>query len=143
MAAPAALTVPTVPSVRASTRGRRLGRTGAVAGVVASVVTATVAALAQRFGVPLTTGGHIIPAAAFAQLTFMAVVVGTFLAVMSSYRAARPRHTFVTTTIALTLLSIVPDVLIDAQVTTKLTLAMTHLIAAAIVIPAIAAQLSD
>jgi hypothetical protein len=107
------------------------------------VVTATVAALAQRFGVPLTTGRHTIPAAAFAPLTFMAVVVGTFLAVTSSYRAARPRHTFVTTTIALTSLSTVPDVLIDAQVTTKLTLAMTHLIAAAIVIPAVASHLSD
>jgi len=119
-----------------------LWRIGAVAGVVASTATATVAALAHAVGVPLTIAGHAIPLAGFAQLTFMAVIVGTIVAVVASYRAVRPRYAFVVTTAALTLLSIVPDVLVDAHVATKLTLAMTHVIAAAIVIPAIASALS-
>jgi len=143
MNAATAHTVPTVATALQSAPGRRLLRTGAVAGVVASVATATVAALAQVAGVPLTISGHVIPTAGFAQLTFMAVIVGTILAVVSSYRSARPRHTFVTATVALTLLSIVPDLLVDAHVTTKLTLATTHVIAAAIVIPALASDLSD
>lgn len=48
-----------------------------------------------------------------------------------------------TTTIVLTLVSIVPDVLVDAHAATKLTLALTHVIAAAIVIPALASHLTD
>jgi hypothetical protein len=138
-----ALTVPTVRRTVPSAAGGRLFRTGAVAGVAASVAAAAVAALAQVLGVPLNIAGHAIPLAGFAQLTFTAVIFGTILAVVTSYRAARPMHTFLTTTIALTLLSIVPDLLVDARAATKLTLAMTHLIAAAIVIPAIASDLSD
>jgi hypothetical protein len=138
-----ALTVATVPGTPQSTPGWRLFRTGAVAGVAACVATAAVAALAQVLGVPLNIAGHAIPLAGFAQLTFTAVIVGTILAVVMSYRAARPRNTFVTTAVALTLVSIVPDLLVDARAATKLTLAMTHVIAAAIVIPAIASDLSD
>jgi hypothetical protein len=117
--------------------------TGAVVGVVASVTTATVAPLAQRLGVRLTIGGYAIPAAGFPPLTFTAVVVGTFLAVVTSFRAAQPRDAFVTTTIELTVLSIVADVLVDAHLATRLTLAMTQPIAAATVIPAVTPDLSD
>ena len=46
-------------------------------------------------------------------------------------------------TLLLTALSIVPDVLADAQVSTRLTLALTHVVAAVIVIPALASRLSD
>jgi hypothetical protein len=38
---------------------------------------------------------------------------------------------------------LIPDVLADAQVSTRLTLALTHVVAAAIVIPALAARLSE
>jgi hypothetical protein len=58
-------------------------------------------------------------------------------------RASRPRRTFVTTAIALTLLSIVPDLLVNAQVSTKLTLVLTHFVAAAIVVPALASRLPE
>jgi hypothetical protein len=60
-----------------------------------------------------------------------------------SRRANQPRRTFVRTTIALTLVSIVPDVLADAHTSTRLTLALTHVVAAAIVIPALASRLHD
>jgi hypothetical protein len=58
-------------------------------------------------------------------------------------RADRPRHTFVSTTLALTALSFVPDLFADAQASTKLTLVLTHVVAASIVIPALSARLAD
>jgi len=58
-------------------------------------------------------------------------------------RARHARHTFVSTTLALTALSFVPDVLTDAQTATKITLVLTHIVAAAIVIPSLASRLSD
>jgi peptidoglycan/LPS O-acetylase OafA/YrhL len=61
---------------------------------------------------------------------------------MLARRARRPQHTFVVTTVALTALSIVPDALADATTGTRLTLALTHVIAAAIVIPALARRLA-
>ena len=57
--------------------------------------------------------------------------------------SVRPRRTFVSTTLVLTALSFVPDVLADAQASTKLTLMLTHVVAAAIVIPALASRLAD
>jgi peptidoglycan/LPS O-acetylase OafA/YrhL len=70
-------------------------------------------------------------------------VIGTILALVLSRRSAEPQRTFVRATIVLTVLSIVPDVLVDAHVATKLTLALTHVVAAAIVIPALASRVSD
>jgi hypothetical protein len=118
-------------------------RTGVAAGAVASVATFTTAAVAQATDVSLKVSGEAIPLVGFAQLTFVAAIVGTILAVVLSRRANRPQHTFVVTTLALTALSLVPDVLADAQSATRFTLALTHLVAAAIVIPALASRLSD
>jgi hypothetical protein len=139
------LTVPTTirPAAPQPTSTKQLWRTGLVAGATASVATSAVAAAAHAAGVSLKVAGKAIPVPGFAQLTFVAVIIGTVIAVVSSRRAARPRRTFVATTIALTVLSIVPDVLADAHVSTRLTLALTHLVAAAIVIPAVASRLTD
>jgi hypothetical protein len=43
--------------------------------------------------------------------------------------------------VALTVLSLVPDALADADTSTKVLLMVTHLVAAAIVIPAVARRL--
>ncbi|MFI1239497.1 DUF6069 family protein [Nocardia salmonicida] len=56
--------------------------------------------------------------------------------------AGNPRTGFVRTTVALTALSLVPDVIVNASIDTKLTLILTHLVAAAIVIPTVAARLA-
>jgi hypothetical protein len=122
---------------------RSLWATGASAGLAASAATVGIAAFAPAADVPLTVGGEAIPLVGFAQLTFVASIIGTVLAVVMSRRAGRPRHTFVTTTVVLTLLSIVPDVLADAQTATRVALALTHVVAAAIVIPALASRLTD
>jgi hypothetical protein len=77
----------------------------------------------------------------FAQLTFLAAIIGTVLAVVLARRMARPHRTFMTTTIALTALSLVPDALANAHTSTRCTLALTHIAAAAIVIPALTSRL--
>ena len=92
---------------------------------------------------PIEVGGQAIPLLGFAQITFVAAIIGTVLAVVLSHRANRPQRTFLVTTIALTALSIVPDVLADAHTATRITLALTHVVAAAIVIPALSSRLSD
>jgi Family of unknown function (DUF6069) len=138
------LSAPSTPETTYLTgSGSRVGRTGAVAGVAASVATVTFAAGARALDVPLKVSGESIPLIGFAQLTLVASIIGTIVAVVLSHRASRPRHTFVTTTIALTVASILPDVLADAQTATRFTLALTHVVAAAIVIPALASRLSD
>ena len=122
---------------------RQLRRVGAVAGLAASVATVGVAAAADAVGVPIEIGGESIPLVGFAQLTLFATVIGVVMASVMARRAAHARHTFVSTTLALTALSFVPDVLADAQTATKLTLMLTHVVAAAIVIPALASRLTD
>ena len=122
---------------------RQLRRSGAVAGAVAAVATTGVAIAADAAGVPITIGGESIPMAGFAQLTLFFTAIGVVIASVMARRADRPRHTFVSTTLVLTAVSLVPDVLADAQTATKLTLMLTHVVAAAIVIPSLASRLAD
>ena len=133
----------TVRTAAPARSNRQVRRTGAVAGVVASAATVAVAATADALGVPIEIGGESIPLAGFAQLTLFFSAVGIVIASVMARRAAHARHTFVKTTLALTALSFVPDVFADAQTATKLTLILTHVVAAAIVIPALAARLTD
>jgi len=77
----------------------------------------------------------------FATLTAFFSVVGVVLAVVLSRLARHPRIVFVRTTVVLTALSLVPDVIVDAAVPTKALLMLTHLVAAAIVVPAVARRL--
>jgi hypothetical protein len=140
-----AITVPTTQSrsTESRTEVRPVWKTGLGAGLTAAVATTATAGIAHACGVSLSVGGEAIPLAGFAQLTFVAAMIGTLLAAVFARRADRPRRTFVVTTIALTLLSIVPDAIADAHVSTRLTLALTHVVAAAIVIPVLASRLSE
>jgi uncharacterized protein DUF6069 len=122
---------------------RTVWRTGVAYGVVAAAATTAVAGIAHAAGVSLDISGEAIPLAGFAQLTFVCAMVGTLLAAVFARRASRPRHTFVVTTLVLTALSLVPDVIADAAMSTRLTLALTHVVAAAIVIPTLSSRLAD
>ena len=96
----------------------------------------------QAAGISLDVGGAPIPVLGFAVLTAFFSLVGLVLAVVLSRVARRPRSTFIRTTVVLTVLSLVPDVIADAAPATKALLMLTHLVAAAIVIPAVARRLS-
>jgi hypothetical protein len=140
-------TTHTAPTTTETTTGaparmRSLLVAGAAATAVASVATSLVAAAGQAAGISLDIAGEPIPVAGFASLTAIFSLVGLVLAAVLRRFAARPRRAFVRTTVALTALSLVPDVIADAAVSTKLLLMLTHLVAAAIVIPAVARRLS-
>ncbi|MDX6276789.1 MAG: hypothetical protein QOJ72_917 [Nocardioidaceae bacterium] len=119
-----------------------LWKPATVAGLGAAAATAAIAVVAHTAGVSLEVGGEPIPPSGFATMTLLAVVLGFGLAVALRRWAGNPRQTFVRATIALTALSFVPDLLVSASSATRLTLMATHVVAAAIVIPAIARRLA-
>lgn len=121
---------------------QRVWRVGLVAGVVASAATTVVAVLAAGAGVSLEIGGEKIPYVGFAYLTMIGTLIGGVMAAVLARRARRPRSTFVRAAVALTVLSLLPDVIANADVATRLTLGVTHVVAAAIVVPVIAHRLA-
>ena len=114
---------------------------GTLATVIASAATPVVAAAAQAIGISLDVGGAPIPVLGFGTLTAFFSLIGVVMAVVMARFARSPRSTFVRTTVVLTALSLVPDVIAPAAPTTKALLMLTHLVAAAIVIPAVARKL--
>lgn len=130
---------PTTPSTSTTTaRPTSLWKAGMRAGVCAAVATVAVAGTARAAGVSLETApGETIPLLAFAQLTIVFTVVGILIARTIGRRAHRPRTTLLKVTCALTALSMVPDLMLQAGAATTLTLMLAHLVAAAIVIPAL------
>jgi uncharacterized protein DUF6069 len=126
---------------RTSTTGSLI-LTGLVATAAASVATPVVAAAGHAAGISLEIGGAPIPVVGFGTLTAFFSLVGVVLAVVLSRLARHPRSAFVRTTVVLTALSLVPDVIVDAAVSTKALLMLTHLVAAAVVVPAVARRLS-
>lgn len=122
---------------RTTNRPARVWTVGLAAGVVAAVATSLTAAVATAVGADIEVDGEVIPAGGFAVLTLVGAVLGIAIAKLAR-RMRRPRTVFVATTVTLTALSVIPDVVADATWTTRLVLAATHLIAAAIIIPTVA-----
>jgi uncharacterized protein DUF6069 len=116
--------------------------TGSVATVAAAAATAAVAAVGQAAGLSTAVGGAPIPTSGFAVLTLIFSVVGLVIATALRRFAGHPRTAWIRTTVVLTALSFVPDLLVDAAVGTKMLLIATHVVAAAIVIPAVARRLA-
>ncbi|HET6154319.1 MAG TPA: DUF6069 family protein [Marmoricola sp.] len=121
---------------------RRLWPTVLVAGIGAAIATTVVAAIGRGIGASLDISGDPIPVLAFGEVTAMFVVIGFGIAVGLRRWTRNPRQTWLRTTVALTVLSFIPDLVADASIGTKATLMTTHLVAAAIVIPAVASRLS-
>ncbi|GAA3256963.1 DUF6069 family protein [Dactylosporangium siamense] len=115
---------------------------GVAAAVIASMATTGVAAAGRAAGITLTMNGEAIPVSGFGALTAIFSLVGVVLAVVLARFTRHPRRIFVRTTVALTALSLVPDVLSTAAPATKALFMTAHLVAAAIVIPAVARRLS-
>lgn len=115
---------------------------GVAAAAAASVATMTVAGVGHAAGVSLDISGESLPVVTFGMLTVVFSLVGVVLAVVLAHKARAPRRTFVRTTVALTALSLVPSLFADAGLATKALLLLTHLVAAAIVIPLVARRLA-
>jgi Family of unknown function (DUF6069) len=125
---------------------RRIALAGAVSGVVAAVATTVVVMIAEAAGAPMEAapqGAALehIPLAGYAQLTLMCVAIGVGIAIALARWAKRPARTFLVVTLGLTVLSFAPDLTTQTTTATRLVLMLTHVVAAAIVIPAIARRL--
>jgi hypothetical protein len=123
---------------RASSRlTRTLPRATASAGVLAAAATTAGAAAARAAGVPLAAHGAI-PLAGFAQLTFIAAVIGGVLLAVLIRRSSAPRQRFIRITAGLTALSCAAPAAFADTTASKIALVALHLAAAAIIIPVLA-----
>lgn len=122
---------------------RSMWKPGAIAGFAAAAVTTLIVVAARAGDVRVAVSGENIPLMGFGQFTIAGALLGIGLAKLFAKRARHPRRNFVRAAVVLTVMSIVPDVLVDATVGTKLVLALTHLAAAAIIIPALTHRLAD
>lgn len=137
------LTTRTTHAATAATGTRpALWRPGLLAALVAAAATTSVAAAGYAVGVSFATpDGSSIPLLGFAQLTAVFATIGVVLAAALRRWACRPRRTFVTTTVVLTALSLVPDATFGFDAVSAVVLMGAHLLAAAIVVPVVARRL--
>ncbi|MFJ5543526.1 DUF6069 family protein [Micromonospora chalcea] len=121
-------------------RFRRLAVTGVVATLAAMTATTLGAALARAAGVDFAIpdgGDEAIPLGGFTVVTGFFSLVGVVIAAVLLRWSARPAERFVWTAVALTALSLAPPFLVGAAATTSVTLVALHLVAAAVMIPAL------
>ena len=130
-------------SDRTSHRFRGLAVTGLVAVLVTMAATTLTAALARAGGVDFEVpdGGDTIPVSGVAVVTGFFSLVGVGIAVARLRWGSRPVGRFVWTAVPLTALSLVPPLVSGANAVTGATLVGLHLVAAAVMIPALARRL--
>lgn len=123
---------------------RRTALPGLLAMLVAMAATTLAAALARAGGVSLHLPGAAepIPVAGVGVMTGIFSLVGIGIALAVRRWAARPAERWVQVAVALTTLSLVPPLLTGAGPATTVTLMALHLIAAAVMIPALARSLA-
>lgn len=133
-----AITVPTTTDVRTAA-GTRVPtwKSGLGTGVLAAAVTTVVAVALRAAGVPLEIAGEEIPILAFAQMVLLCTVVGIVIARRTQ------ASTFVKAAVVLTALSVIPDLAADTGTASKVGLIVTHVVAAAVVIPRLARPQAD
>jgi len=143
MSTTAHLTTPTTVDTNVAARPT-VWKHGVGAAVAAAGVTTVLAAIASAAGVSFADqSGQAIPLAGFTQLTFVFSMIGVGLAAIFARKARRPRRTFVRTTVALTAVSLVPDIAFDFDVASAISLMTLHVVAAAIAIPVLAKRLES
>jgi hypothetical protein len=146
----AATTTPTFPLPSTRTTARPVSRAGLAASVAAAIAAQATGQIAHAAGVPLRAGNigaataEKIPTGGFATMTLMWGVVGVLMAAAFARWARRPARTWITTTVALTAVSLLGPALAGATATsTKVTLALAHIVAAAVIIPVVARRLPE
>ena len=122
---------------------------GGVAALAGAAVLYGYGTLAQALDVPLRAGeigarhAQAITPASFAAGVVFCTVAGTILAMVLARRAAHPARAFLRTSLVLVAISLVfPLAASHAATSTRLTLALGHLVAAAIVIPILTRRLA-
>jgi hypothetical protein len=131
-----ATTVTTAPTTSID-RTSTLRRSTVVSGIAAAAATTTVAALAHAAGVSLEIDGEMIPLLGFAQMSFLGAVIGGILLAVMNRRSGAARQWFLRTAPALPAVSCIPSVALPGDAATIVTLVTTHVLAAAIIVPAL------
>ncbi|MFD9445332.1 DUF6069 family protein [Streptomyces sp. NPDC060006] len=128
---------------------RPVWQVGALAVVAGALVTEAFALVARGAGVPMEaaspgeTEAAAIPVGGFAGGVVFWSIAGIVLAVALARWAGRPARTFVVTTVALTAVSLAgPAVAPHTALSTQVVLAVSHVVAAAVIIPPLARRLS-
>jgi hypothetical protein len=116
-----------------------LAGTGLVATLTATVATTLGAALARAAGVDFAVpaGGETIPLSGFAVVTGFFSLVGVGIALALLRWSTRPAQRFGWTAVSLTAISLLPPLLSGAGTATVAALLGLHLVAAAVMIPAL------
>jgi hypothetical protein len=121
--------------------GSRVGRLvvgGLVATVGTVVVTTLAAAAMEALGVDFTVeGGEVIPVSGIGFQAGVWSLVGVVIAAALLRWSGRPADHFVRTAVVLTALSLVPPVLWGSGTDTVVGLVVLHLVAAAVMVPAL------
>jgi len=122
---------------------RALALPGLLAALAAMAATTLAAALAQVIGVDfeIPDGGETIPLAGFAVVTGFFSAVGIVIAVALRRWSAHPTERFLWTAVSLTVISLIPPSISGADTATVAALLGLHLVAAAVMIPALARSL--
>jgi len=125
-------TIALSPRTTSTTRARVGWRSGLVTTAIAAIGVAVLAAAVRAAGVELGVDGEPIPVIGFAQMVALGGLVGIVLARHTG------RTTFLRTTVVLTVLSCVPSVALGTTVADKVALVVTHVVAAAFIVPRLA-----
>lgn len=118
---------------------------GLVAAAIAAVATTLMAVIAKAAGVDFSSSLGDVPITAFPMLTVYCSLIGIITAEVMIRVAKLPRSTFQITMIVFTGLSLVPDVLpfFEFDLAFVGVLCLTHIVAAAIVVPMIAVRMEE
>ncbi|MEZ0109775.1 small-conductance mechanosensitive channel [Catenulispora sp. EB89] len=142
--------VPPPTAVTAFLAGRPVWQVSYLSGLAAGVVTEIWGLAARAAGVPMKAAGLGSPHATaitvgmFALGTMVVVFWFTFVTAAVARFSRRPARLYVRLTVPLTFLSLlIPGTAADTAVSTKLVLAVAHLLAAAVIIPSVAYRLAQ
>jgi hypothetical protein len=122
---------------------------GVLAALVAAAAAEVLTLAARAAGVPMAAAGvwesaaQPIPVGGIARSVVIWSIGGILLAVALARWARRPARTFVLTAVGFTVLTLVAPVLaVDTAVSTQVVLVLTHVVAAAVVVPVLARRLT-
>ncbi|MEV1081541.1 DUF6069 family protein [Streptomyces sp. NPDC050211] len=137
------------PSTTRSADTRPVWLVGVLATLAGAVVTEVFALVCRAAGVPMDAASPgakeaaEIPVGGFAGGVLFWAIAGIVLAVALARWAKRPARTFVVITVALTALSLVgPAAAPHTATSTQIVLAVSHVVAAVVIIPLLARRLA-
>jgi hypothetical protein len=150
MSSTAASTPASIASPASFLARRPVWQVSYLSGLAASVIVEAWGLAARSAGVPMRAAGpgshHATPITVgmFALGTMVVTFWFTFAVILIARYAKNPQRTYIRTALPLLALSLaVPLTAADTPLSTRLTFAAAHLIAGAIIIPAVARRLSQ